>query len=59
MVGDPPLLSATLAVWINHEKVYTPCHFSRSLPMSFLMKPAVIVELLKERAKRENEVISF
>jgi hypothetical protein len=39
MVGGPPLLSATLGVWINHEKVHTPCHFSRSLPMSFSMKP--------------------
>ena len=41
MVGGPLLLSATLAVWINHEKVYTLCHFSRSLPMSFPMKPGV------------------
>jgi hypothetical protein len=39
MVGGPALLSATLAVWINHEKVYTPCYCSRSLSMSFLMKP--------------------
>jgi hypothetical protein len=39
MVGGPPLLSTTLAVWINHEKVHTPCHFGRSLPMSFPLKP--------------------
>ena len=25
------MLSATLVVWINHEKVYTPCHFHRGL----------------------------
>ena len=30
MVGGPPLLSTTLAVWINHEKVRTP-HVTMSL----------------------------
>ena len=39
MVGGPPLLSTMLAVWIDYEKVHTPGHFSRSLPMSFPMKP--------------------
>ena len=39
MVSGPPLLSATLAVWINHEKVHMLCHFSRSLPTRFPMKP--------------------